>query len=87
MIYINYVTGNLNCGPTADPVFDWTGYKMDETDPDSNYLRLQFSRYPGPRSGPGSRGKRTGFRQVYIGYADDVASVTLYLGTTLLSML
>lgn len=34
------------------------GYKMDEHDPDSSYLRLQFSRFPGPRSGPGFRGKR-----------------------------
>lgn len=31
---------------------------MDEHDPDSPYLRLQFSRYPGPRSGTGPRGKR-----------------------------
>ncbi|XP_059280089.1 RNA-binding protein 2-like isoform X1 [Lycium ferocissimum] len=35
------------------------GYKMDEHDPDSAYLRLQFSKFPGPRSGgSGSRGKR-----------------------------
>ncbi|KAG9156752.1 hypothetical protein Leryth_025478 [Lithospermum erythrorhizon] len=35
------------------------GYKMDEHDPDSSYLRLQFSRNPGPRSGgPVSRGRR-----------------------------
>ncbi|XP_021830162.1 RNA-binding protein 2-like isoform X1 [Prunus avium] len=34
------------------------GYEMDEHSPDSNYLRLQFSRFPGPRSGPGSRSKR-----------------------------
>uniref|UniRef100_A0A9I9E7S9 Uncharacterized protein n=1 Tax=Cucumis melo TaxID=3656 RepID=A0A9I9E7S9_CUCME len=32
-------------------------YKMDEQDPESNYLRLQFSRHPGPRSGFGSSGK------------------------------
>ena len=37
---------------------DCAGYKMDEHDPDSNYLRLQFSRYPGPRSGSGTRGRR-----------------------------
>ncbi|KAJ7974083.1 RNA-binding protein like [Quillaja saponaria] len=34
------------------------GYKMDEINPECNYLGLQFSRYPGSRSGPGSRGKR-----------------------------
>ncbi|TMW92784.1 hypothetical protein EJD97_012572 [Solanum chilense] len=35
------------------------GYKMDEHDHDSAYLRLQFSKFPGPRSGgSGSRGKR-----------------------------
>ncbi|KAJ8541527.1 hypothetical protein K7X08_002343 [Anisodus acutangulus] len=35
------------------------GYKMDDHDPDSAYLRLQFSKFPGPRSGgSGSRGKR-----------------------------
>lgn len=34
------------------------GYKMDEHDPDSAYLRLQFSKYPGPRSGSGRRGRR-----------------------------
>ncbi|KAL3504415.1 hypothetical protein ACH5RR_034256 [Cinchona calisaya] len=35
------------------------GYKMDELDRDSSYLRLQFSKFPGPRSGgPGFRGKR-----------------------------
>ncbi|KAK6940017.1 RNA recognition motif domain [Dillenia turbinata] len=34
-------------------------YKMDEHDRDSAYLRLQFSRYPGPRSsGSGGRGRR-----------------------------
>nr|DAD40014.1 TPA_asm: hypothetical protein HUJ06_014337 [Nelumbo nucifera] len=34
------------------------GYKMDLQDPDSSILRLQFARFPGPRSGPGPRGKR-----------------------------
>lgn len=34
------------------------GYKMDENDPDSSYLRIQFSRYPGARSGGGPRGRR-----------------------------
>ncbi|XP_031284660.1 RNA-binding protein 1-like [Pistacia vera] len=30
--------------------------KMDEDDSDSRYLRLQFSRFPGPRSSSGTRG-------------------------------
>ncbi|XP_042492747.1 RNA-binding protein 1-like [Macadamia integrifolia] len=34
------------------------GYNMDDHDPDSPFLRMQFARYPGPRSGPGHRGKR-----------------------------
>ncbi|KAG5004921.1 hypothetical protein JHK84_029183 [Glycine max] len=34
------------------------GYKVDELNPESSHLRLQFSRFPGPRSGPGLRGKR-----------------------------
>ncbi|KAF8379765.1 hypothetical protein HHK36_029214 [Tetracentron sinense] len=34
------------------------GYKFDEHDRDSADIRLQFARYPGPRSGGGSRGKR-----------------------------
>ncbi|KAG9158038.1 hypothetical protein Leryth_000202 [Lithospermum erythrorhizon] len=34
------------------------GYKFDEHDRDSVYLRLQFARYPGARSGSGHRGKR-----------------------------
>ena len=42
----------------ADVMVGFTGYEMDEHSPDSNYLRLQFSRFPGPRSGPGSRSKR-----------------------------
>ncbi|XP_022749556.1 RNA-binding protein 2-like [Durio zibethinus] len=44
------------CAATAMSALQ--GYKMDEDDPDSNYLRLQFSRYPGPRSGSGTRGRR-----------------------------
>ncbi|KAB1220867.1 RNA-binding protein with multiple splicing [Morella rubra] len=44
---------NPACAATALSALQ--GYKMDEEDPDSNYLRLQFSRYPGPRSGAGSR--------------------------------
>ncbi|RWR89395.1 RNA recognition motif domain-containing protein [Cinnamomum micranthum f. kanehirae] len=34
------------------------GYKFDEHDRDSAILRLQFARFPGPRSGGGPRGKR-----------------------------
>lgn len=33
-----------------------TGYRMDENDPDSKFLRLQFSRKPSSR--PGQRGRR-----------------------------
>ncbi|GMI90808.1 hypothetical protein like AT1G21320 [Hibiscus trionum] len=44
------------CAATAMSALQ--GYKIDEQDPDSNYLRLQFSRNPGPRSGPGGRGRR-----------------------------
>jgi len=34
------------------------GYKFDEHDHDSAHLRLQFSRFPGPRSAGGPRGRR-----------------------------
>ncbi|KAG9155790.1 hypothetical protein Leryth_004050 [Lithospermum erythrorhizon] len=34
------------------------GYKFDEHDRDSVFLRLQFARYAGARSGSGRRGKR-----------------------------
>ncbi|XP_039065551.1 RNA-binding protein 2-like isoform X2 [Hibiscus syriacus] len=44
------------CAATAMSALQ--GYKIDEHDPDSNYLRLQFSRNPGPRSGFGVRGRR-----------------------------
>ncbi|XP_021285314.1 RNA-binding protein 2-like isoform X2 [Herrania umbratica] len=47
---------NPACAATAMSALQ--GYKMDEHDPDSNYLRLQFSRYPGPRSSSGARGRR-----------------------------
>ncbi|XP_031743537.1 RNA-binding protein 2 isoform X3 [Cucumis sativus] len=47
---------NPACAATAMSALQ--GYKMDEQDPESNYLRLQFSRHPGPRSGSGSGGKR-----------------------------
>ncbi|KAJ4835189.1 DNA-binding proteins Bright/BRCAA1/rbp1 [Turnera subulata] len=47
---------NPACAATALSALQ--GYRMDEQDPDSKYLRLQFSRYPGPRSGPSGRGRR-----------------------------
>ncbi|XP_024923814.1 RNA-binding protein 2 [Ziziphus jujuba] len=47
---------NPACAATAMSALQ--GYEMDELNPGSNYLRLQFSRFPGPRSGSGSRGKR-----------------------------
>ncbi|KAK4490201.1 hypothetical protein RD792_000858 [Penstemon davidsonii] len=34
------------------------GYKMDEHDPHSPYLKLQFSKFPGARSGAAPRGRR-----------------------------
>ncbi|CAM8983354.1 unnamed protein product [Rhodiola kirilowii] len=43
------------CAATAMSALQ--GYKMDENDPDSRSIRLQFSRHPGPRSGSGSRGR------------------------------
>eukprot|EP00262_Sarcandra_glabra_P009268 TRINITY_DN2337_c2_g1_i1.p1 TRINITY_DN2337_c2_g1~~TRINITY_DN2337_c2_g1_i1.p1 ORF type:complete len:252 (-),score=36.99 TRINITY_DN2337_c2_g1_i1:348-1103(-) len=48
---------NAGCAATALSALQ--GYRMDEHEPDSPILRLQFARYPGPRSsGPGSRGRR-----------------------------
>lgn len=38
--------------------FNFAGYIFDEHDRDSASLRLQFARYPGPRSGGGPRGRR-----------------------------
>ncbi|XP_044475613.1 RNA-binding protein 2-like [Mangifera indica] len=43
------------CAATAMSALQ--GYKMDEDDSDSRYLRLQFSRFPGPRSSSGTRGR------------------------------
>lgn len=52
---------NPACAATALSALQ--GYKVDEINPESSHLRLQFSRYPGPRSvggprssGPGPRG-------------------------------
>ena len=53
-----FVNAFLNFLSKLTLLLDCAGYKMDEHDPDSNYLRLQFSRYPGPRSGTGARGRR-----------------------------
>ncbi|XP_054786072.1 RNA-binding protein 2-like [Prosopis cineraria] len=47
---------NPACAATALSALQ--GYKVDELNTESSHLRLQFSRFPGPRTGPGSRGKR-----------------------------
>ncbi|OVA06896.1 RNA recognition motif domain [Macleaya cordata] len=47
---------NPACAATALSALQ--GYNMDEHESDSHILRLQFARYPGPRSGHGPRGKR-----------------------------
>ncbi|KDO83670.1 hypothetical protein CISIN_1g023903mg [Citrus sinensis] len=47
---------NPACAATALSALQ--GYRMDEDDPDSKFLRLQFSRNPGPRSVFGARGRR-----------------------------
>ncbi|XP_057490440.1 RNA-binding protein 1-like [Actinidia eriantha] len=46
---------NPACAATA--LSSLQGYKMDEHDPDSPFLRLQFSKHPGPKSRTGSHGK------------------------------
>ncbi|GAB2270575.1 hypothetical protein Dimus_005460 [Dionaea muscipula] len=46
---------NPACAATALSALQ--GYRMDEHDPDSPYLRIQFSRFPG-RYGSGPRGRR-----------------------------
>lgn len=48
---------NPACAATALSALQ--GYQVDELNPESNHLRLQFSRYPGPRSGAGG-GPRSG---------------------------
>ncbi|XP_024007314.1 nuclear speckle RNA-binding protein A isoform X3 [Eutrema salsugineum] len=45
---------NPACAATALSTLQ--GYRMDESEPDSKFLRLQFSRKPGSR--PGQRGRR-----------------------------
>ncbi|KAL4565853.1 hypothetical protein LXL04_029959 [Taraxacum kok-saghyz] len=56
-VLISFVDFNTPaCAATAMSALQ--GYKMDEHDPDSAYLRLQFSKNPGPRAGPTRRGGR-----------------------------
>ncbi|PKI57453.1 hypothetical protein CRG98_022104 [Punica granatum] len=52
--FVDFV--NPACAATAMSALQ--GYKMDEHDNDSTYLRLQFARNPGPRSGPRPHGRR-----------------------------
>ncbi|KAJ8450397.1 hypothetical protein Cgig2_004854 [Carnegiea gigantea] len=54
LCFVDFV--DAACAATALSALQ--GYKMDEDNPDSSYLRIQFSRHPGPRSGGGSRGRR-----------------------------
>ncbi|XP_075520803.1 RNA-binding protein 2-like [Primulina tabacum] len=54
LCFVDFV--DAACAATALSALQ--GYKMDEEDPDSPYLRLQFSKSPGRRSAPGSRGRR-----------------------------
>lgn len=54
LCFVDFV--NPACAATALSALQ--GYKMDEHEPDSHILRLQFSKHPGPRSGSGPRGKR-----------------------------
>lgn len=53
LCFVDFV--DAACAATALSALQ--GYKMDEDDRDSSYLRIQFSRHPGPRSGSGSRGR------------------------------
>ncbi|XAR62462.1 hypothetical protein NMG60_11017219 [Bertholletia excelsa] len=54
LCFVDFI--NPTCAATALNALQ--GYKMDEHDPGSPYLRLQFSKHPGPRSGSGFRGRR-----------------------------
>ncbi|XP_010524183.1 PREDICTED: nuclear speckle RNA-binding protein A-like [Tarenaya hassleriana] len=51
LCFVDFI--NPACAATALSAL--RGYRMDETDPESKFLRLQFSRKPGPR--PGARGR------------------------------
>ncbi|KAM6559830.1 hypothetical protein CsatA_029069 [Cannabis sativa] len=54
LCFVDFV--NPACAATAMSALQ--GYKLDEHNPESSFLRLQFSRFPGPRSGgTASRGK------------------------------
>ncbi|KAL2894176.1 RNA-binding protein 2 [Bienertia sinuspersici] len=53
LCFVDFV--DAACAATALSALQ--GYKMDEDDRDSAYLRIQFSRHPGPRSGGGPRGR------------------------------
>ncbi|RRT61168.1 hypothetical protein B296_00016909 [Ensete ventricosum] len=48
---------NLRCFSVFSRL-DFAGYKFDENDRESANLRLQFARFPGPRSFSGPRGRR-----------------------------
>ncbi|XP_010537288.1 PREDICTED: nuclear speckle RNA-binding protein B-like [Tarenaya hassleriana] len=52
LCFVDFI--NPACAATALSALQ--GYRMDETDPESKFLRLQFSRNPGPR--PVARGRR-----------------------------
>ncbi|XP_031373385.1 RNA-binding protein 2-like [Punica granatum] len=54
LCFVDFI--NPACATTAMNALQ--GYKVDEHEPNSAYLRLQYSRFPGPRSGPGPRGRR-----------------------------
>ncbi|XP_073024525.1 RNA-binding protein 2-like isoform X2 [Primulina eburnea] len=54
LCFVDFV--DAACAATALSALQ--GYKMDEEDADSPYLRLQFSKSPGRRSAPGSRWRR-----------------------------
>ncbi|CAN6439010.1 unnamed protein product [Victoria cruziana] len=56
LCFVDFI--NANCAATALGILH--GYKMDEQDPSSPVLKMQFARHPGPRSGSGMgpRGRR-----------------------------
>lgn len=53
LCFVDFV--DAACAATALSALQ--GYRMDEDDRDSKYLRIEFSRNPGPRAGAGSRGR------------------------------
>lgn len=53
------IFGKISSGPRCEVVTTrFAGYVFDENDRDSSILRLQFARFPGPRSSGGPRGRR-----------------------------